>query len=161
SKSPYSFSVMTMPPLPGMSCEPTMAPSSMTHLPPVVFLLPRLWPAFAETFQPLSVLPSVMETKPSSENFSGGGGSAGRRAARMAIERQIAASFMMRLRVDWRSNVHQSFCEAVRSREGSPPKIALSVAIGSQLANGIEQPPFLTLSPLGRGWFASVASKPG
>src|SRR5579864_27908 len=43
-----------------------MAPSSTTHLPPVLCLLLALCPVLALTCQPVSVLPSKMETKPSS-----------------------------------------------------------------------------------------------
>ena len=69
SKSPYCLSVMMMPPLPGMSWLPMMAPSSTTHLPPVLFLLAPLWPVLALTCQPLSVLPSKMDTKPLSSRL--------------------------------------------------------------------------------------------
>src|SRR5262245_33549909 len=57
-----------MPPLPGTSWVPKMAfsLSSTYHLPPDLFLLVRLWPVSALTFQPSSDLPSKIETKPSS-----------------------------------------------------------------------------------------------
>src|SRR5262245_61960208 len=61
-----------MPPLPGTSWLPTMhfSLASTTHLPPVLFLLLRLWPVWALTFQPLSVLPSKIDTKPLSLSSS-------------------------------------------------------------------------------------------
>src|SRR5262245_42183187 len=72
SKSPYFSSVIRMPPLPLMSWVPKIAFSfsSTVHLPPDLFLLAALWPVSALTFQPLSVLPSKMRTKPFSRSFS-------------------------------------------------------------------------------------------
>src|SRR4051794_12120561 len=61
---------MMTPPLPGTSWLPTRTPSSTTHLPPDVFLLTRLWPVLAETFQPVRSLPLKMGTNPSSLGFS-------------------------------------------------------------------------------------------
>src|SRR6185312_10632049 len=43
------------------------------------------------------------------------------------------------------------------------PRVGRRYTSGGQAANDMDLKPitFLTLSPLGRGWFASVASKPG
>ena len=51
--------------------ETTIAPSLTPHLPPLWFLLLRLCPVFADTFQPVRSLPLKMETKPVSSNSSG------------------------------------------------------------------------------------------
>jgi hypothetical protein len=61
---------MISPPLPGVSWLPTMAPSSTTHRPPERCLLVALWPLLALTCQPRSVLPSKIDSKPSSSVFA-------------------------------------------------------------------------------------------
>src|SRR6476620_7326275 len=74
---------MMSPPLPGTSWLPTRAPSSTTHLPPDVFLLVRLCPVLADTFQPVRSLPLKIGVKPSSDGLSsaGNGGAGSRRRA--------------------------------------------------------------------------------
>src|ERR1039457_2225339 len=58
---------MKMPPLPGMSWLPTIAPSSTNQRPPDLCWLAELWPVLALACQPLSVFPSKIEVKPSGE----------------------------------------------------------------------------------------------
>src|SRR5262245_40483455 len=82
---------MTMPPLPGTSWLPTIAPSSATHLPPLLFLLAPLCPVFADTFHPVKSLPLKIFSNPASSNFSGFGGSAratAKSAARPVVRRK-------------------------------------------------------------------------
>ena len=60
-----------MPPLPGMSWLPTIAPSSTTQRPPDLLPLAPLWPVLALTCQPSSVWPSKMRSKPASSALGG------------------------------------------------------------------------------------------
>src|SRR4051794_38925617 len=62
---------MTSPPFPLTSWLPVIAPSSTTHFPPDLCLLAALWPDFALTLQPLSVLPSKRLTNPFSSDDAG------------------------------------------------------------------------------------------
>src|SRR5262249_47873309 len=82
------------PPLPLRPWLPTMAALCTAQGPPDLFLLARLWPLLALTCQPLSVLPSKIDTQPLSlsSGLSLSAPSVGRAARGMAASSSAGKS---------------------------------------------------------------------
>ncbi len=136
--------MIRIPPLPGLSWLPTMAPCSTTQCPPVP------WPVLSLTCQPRSVLPSKRGTKagslapstaPTVAHTSMARRTSWKREARLRFRGLLGlrARSLAEPRAPWREGPPSGYGCGIRSRsmnapKASPARLMLALLVGAYLS---------------------------